>query len=265
MSAKVAKKFDNRFELNEEGLRRIHSDLRKRIPEEHQKEIIFEVHREDALVYRTSEIDRVLSESNDSTQKINSLTIEYKAKALNINLLFEAVRGAELTVVGEDRDEVFLISSELKEYIQKEVATISSFSFFSYGTVLTIFALCMAGTLMYLTNKLSGETTPEALKVILDSGDSNLKLNYLITSSRDASPESIPKFLIMLPAIFVFITAVPHRAILNYVLPGNIFLIGKQISIISNRRANAKNIFWGGIVALTIALATGYYFFWLAK
>jgi hypothetical protein len=122
MSAKVSKKFDKKFELNEESIRRIHSDIRKRVPEDKHKEIIFEIFREDSLVYQTSEIDRVLSENNDSTQKIKSIKIGYLDESLNIELIFDSVDGAKLTVVGEDRDTVYLISSELKEYIQKEVA-----------------------------------------------------------------------------------------------------------------------------------------------
>lgn len=265
MSAKVSKRFDNRFELNEENIRRIHSDIRKRTPPENHKDIIFEVFREDSLVFRTSEIDRVLSESNDSTQKIKELKIEYADNSLNILLKFSASDGAELTITGEDRDNVYLISSELKEYIQKEVCHLKSGNHSEKLGAILFFSL-MIVALNFLSG-VSGKPVDSAeLSKILASNDSADKLNYLINiaSEKNQSEQKI-KYLTFAPFVLMLFIFVPSKKIFNYFFPGNIFLIGKQITVIANRRGNARNIFWGGLVALAIAFLSGYYFFWLSK
>jgi len=266
MSAKVSKKFNKKFEINEEGLRRIHSDIRKRLPTEKQKDIIFEVFREDSLVYRTSELDRVLSENNDSTQKIISINIEYIDESLDIQLTFHVEDGSKLSVKGEDRDTVFLISSELGEYIQKEVSFLSGASWMGKALI-----ACVAlGVLLFIFSSSmksnAGPDISEALSAALKSTDTNEKLNYIINNIKNKqTPEpradTILALIVPLVAFFMF----PYSSAIRYFFPGNIFLIGKQINIINNRRGFVRNIFWCGIVALAIAMATGYYFFWLSK
>lgn len=266
MSAKVLKKFSKRFELNEEGIRRIYSDIKKRVPDENHKDIIFEVFREDSLVYRTAEIDRVLSEGNDSTRKIKNITIEYADNNLLLEINFDAEEGAQFTVTGEDRDDVYLLSSELKEYIQKEVAKISSFAFANTKTILLTYIIILTSLLLYSFKSLDASLDSEKLDEILLSDNINEKLNYII-GSRAIKPNisSAMTYMAALPILLVVSIILPFRKIFSYLFPGNIFLIGKQISVIANRRSAGKSFFWGGLVALAIALSTGYYFLWLAK
>lgn len=266
MSAKVSKKFNEKFELNEESLRRIHSDIRKRVPTEKQKDITFEIFREDSLIFRTTELDRVLSENNDSTQKIKSIKIEYLDESLAIELLFHVEDGAKLSVKGEERDTVFLISSELGEYIQKEV------SFLSGGTWMNrclLAIISLAAILLFVFTLKPPHITPdisETLSTALKSTDSNEKLNYIINNLNNSqTTDSRSSLIALIPAAFMLIFLLSHLNFAQYFFPGNIFLIGKQISIINNRRGFVRNIFWCGIVALAIAMITGYYFLWLSK
>ncbi|MFJ2427638.1 hypothetical protein [Pseudomonas sp. NPDC087804] len=265
MSAKVSKKFDKKFELNEESIRRIHSDIRKRVPEDKHKEIIFEIFREDSLVYRTSEIDRVLSESNDSTQKIKSVKIEYLDESLNIELIFDSVDGAKLTVVGEDRDTVYLISSELKEYIQKEVAFLFGGNLQSRNVLVGAMFISMLAILLVLTNSYSPVSITIPMSAALESTDLNVKMNYIISNMANKPRDTRAGFIMIIPVLLSFGVLLPLGKIMQYFFPGNIFLIGKQISIISNRRGFVRNIFWCVIVGSIIAMVTGYYFFWLSK
>ncbi|MBF6036379.1 hypothetical protein H8F23_24275 [Pseudomonas sp. P155] len=266
MSAKVLRKFQKRFELNEEGIRRIYADIKKRVPEENHKDIIFEVFREDSLVYRTAEIDRVLSEDNDSTRKIKNITIEYADKQLILEINFDAENGAQFTVTGEDRDDVYLLSSELKEYIEKEVAKISSFAFANAKTILFAYIIILMSIMLYFFRSMDVSTDTEKLQKILSSNDIHEKLNYIIdTRTIKPNTTNAMNYMIALPIILSLSAIFPFRKIISYLYPGNIFLIGKQTSVIASRRSSAKNFFWGGIVALVIAISTGYYFFWLAK
>lgn len=266
MSAKVLKKFTNRFELNEESLRRIYSDIKKRVPEENHKDIIFEVFREDSLVYRTAEMDRILSEDNDSTRKIKSIKVEYADPSLLLEINFDSEDGAQFTVMGEVRDDVYLLASELKEYIQKEVSTIPSPSFFSQKTIVLVVTSVMLGVLAYSMKNLEISTDAETLNAILASNNTNEKIDYLIRS-REVKLKIPSGIYVMFafPIILAMFMVVPFRKVFSYFFPGNLFLFGKQISVIASRRSTSRNFFWGGFVAFLIAISTGYYFFWLAK
>lgn len=266
MSAKVSKKFSKKFELSEEGIRRIHSDIRKRVPEDKQKDIIFEIFREDSLVYRTSEIDRVLSENNDSTQKIKSIKIEYLDESLSIELIFDAEDGSKLTVIGEERDTVYLISSELKEYIQKEVSFLSGGSWLNRPAIAAGMLLMFAALAYFFTKSISPQETQEQLTAALNTSDANEKLNYIINNVTNKQiQEGRANYVMLAPVLLLAIILTPIGAVLQYFFPSNIFLIGKQISIITNRRGVVRNIFWCVIVGVVIAMVTGYYFFWLSK
>lgn len=265
MSARVRKLFDKRFELNEEGIRRIHSDIRKRVPEDKHDNIIFEISRDDSLIFRTSEVDRVLSENNDSTQKISSIELEYIDDSIEISILFDANEGVGLSVVGESRDDVFLIASELKEYIQKEVANITKFSFFNSRFLFLLGSASIAAAMIFGMKSVNAYTSPEDLKGIL-AGSVDEKVNFLISSQETrASSNKTMGWILATTMGILGSTMIPFSKVINYLVPGNVFLIGKQIGIVNNRRNNAKNLFWGGAVAFFIAMATGYYFFWLSK
>lgn len=264
MSAKVALRFAKRFELNEENIRRIHDDIRKRTPNENRNDIIFEVFREDSLVFRTAEVDRLLSENNDSTQKIKELKIEYKDESLNITLEFDAEKGASLTIDGEERDKVFLIASDLREYIQKEVCHISTGIF--NKKFLLLGATLFLASFLIIIKWLSPHTPSASIEQALASTDSNIKLNHLINLlTAKQTTDDRAMMISLFPVFFMLLIFIPGEKIYNYFFPGNIFLIGKQISVITNRRGFVRNIFWCGVVALLIAFGSGYYFLWLSK
>ncbi len=264
MSAKVNNKFPKGFEISEESIRRIYADIKKRVPIENHHDIIFEVFREDSLVYRTAEVDRVLTEDNDSTRKIKSLRFLYVDNSLNIILAFDAEKGVEMTVEGEDRDTVYLISSELREYIEKEVAFIYNINKLTVPKLIPFYFVVVMVIVMFVLKS----TMPEQpnVETLLNSSDLNEKLNYLISFASKAKVMDRTYYVpILIPILFMLCILFPIEKLMRYFIPSNIFLIGKQITIVRNRRETTKNFFWGGLVALVIAFASGYYFWWLAK
>ncbi|HCB2264951.1 hypothetical protein, partial [Citrobacter freundii] len=124
MAANVEFDFPNYFEVDEEKLRRIHSILKNRLPEEHKDSINFIIKRSDNFIYQTESINDIIKEPNDSTSKIDSVKIYHESEDLNVGISLSNKNGASINVLGENRDDVFLLSSELKEYISKEVANI---------------------------------------------------------------------------------------------------------------------------------------------
>lgn len=265
MSAKVSKKFERGFELTEEGLRRLHADIRNRIPEESHGNIKIEVYREDSLVYKTAEIDRILSESNDSTVKIKSITIEYMDHSIDINLTFDSVEGAEVTIKGEDRDRVFLIYSDLKEYIQKEVAFLRAGSFASKpatSLISLVAIMTIVGVLLFS----SAPVQPADVNSIIESDNINEKINFLINDiNRKGSTEGRMKYMFLMPIILAIGLIMPANQILRFLFPYNTFLIGKEIQIVGNRKSFTNNLIWVVGIGTAVSLITGYYFLWLAK
>ncbi|WP_407200207.1 hypothetical protein [Citrobacter freundii] len=141
MAANVEFDFPNYFEVDEEKLRRIHSILKNRLPEEHKDSINFIIKRSDNFIYQTESINDIIKEPNDSTSKIDSVKIYHESEDLNVGISLSNKNGASINVLGENRDDVFLLSSELKEYISKEVANIKGMKWLQAKNILFIMVI----------------------------------------------------------------------------------------------------------------------------
>lgn len=262
MAANVEYNFKNHFEIDEEKIRRIHSIIKARVPSETVSEIGFTVTRADNLIYLTFEINDVINEANDSISKITSLEINSKDELLNLSVIFNDKSGASLKVTGEDRDNVFLLSSELKEYISKEVTTLKKWGVLEPRTMMSIMLLSMMVFICYQLTTEAAKISEESIKPLLTSTDVNEKLNFLIESKYNSSGMSsttiLPMFLLL--GFFITITTLPITKLIDFIYPRNIFMLGKQTSIIEKKRKLKSNIFWviivGGALSLTLTFFT---------
>ncbi|MCO4109624.1 hypothetical protein, partial [Citrobacter freundii] len=150
MAANVEFDFPNYFEVDEEKLRRIHSILKNRLPEEHKDSINFIIKRSDNFIYQTESINDIIKEPNDSTSKIDSVKIYHESEDLNVGISLSNKNGASINVLGENRDDVFLLSSELKEYISKEVANIKGMKWLQAKNILFIMVIIFFGYVTYI-------------------------------------------------------------------------------------------------------------------
>lgn len=257
MAAHVEHDFQNHFELNEEKLRRIHSILKKRINNNNQEVIKFTITRDDNLIYPTNNIDDIINEPNDSASKINEVEINYTSDNLFLEISFSNKYGCGLKISGEDRDNVFLLYSELKDYIAKEVSNLKNLSWLRSRFFLPIF---MFAFILYMTYLFWGlkQTSAETINQLIETTDLNKKINYLIVKAneRDSlTPPLMPMFAFM--GVAVITPLLPVSKFINYLRPVNTFLFGKEIQVIKSRRKTASNIFWvvivGGILSLTLA------------
>ncbi|MEQ9941074.1 hypothetical protein ABRP58_03290 [Pectobacterium aroidearum] len=257
MAANVEYDFENYFELDEEKVRRIHSILKERTKLSNEGKIKFQITRIDNFIYTTETIEDVIKETNDSTSKINNLIIHYNTDELIVIIQFNDKSGASINVTGDDRDNVFLLSSELRDYIKKEVA--NHIKWLDVATK-KIMIISMVMFLIYVTYLFStiAQYSSEQIQEIINNGSESEKLNFLINKDYVGS-SFIAKFtFVMATMIFVFILQlVPMGKISNYFFPKNTFLFGKQIQLITKRKKTNSNIFWvvivGGLISLILA------------
>ncbi|ELJ4027498.1 hypothetical protein QQW46_001199 [Escherichia coli] len=257
MAANVEFDFPNYFEVDEEKLRRIHSILKNRLPEKHKDSINFIIKRSDNLIYQTESINDIIKEPNDSTSKIDSIKIDYESEELNVGILLSNKTGASINVLGESRDDVFLLSSELKEYISKEVANIKRMKWLQAKNIVSLIMLLLVGYVTYIFSTIK-TVDIDTYKLAIDSTNPNDKLNYLISKGNKDSQIAkflSPMFLILLALITSQI--ISFNKIINFIYPVNVFLFGKEKTLIEKKKRNRSNIFWvicvGGALSLAIA------------
>lgn len=260
MAANVDYEFKNFFELNEERLRRIHSILKNRVNDSNSENINFRVTRVDNLVYITKNIDDIINEENDSVSKIISLEVYFGDESNRVSLFFKNKDGASMRITGSDRDNVFLLSSELKEYINKEVATIKNWNNLNFKEVAISSLIFISGFFLYKVKYLK-ENNESVIANALSSQDVNVKLDYIISHLSNTFQVTSPVLIMLLVTAFFIVTTsiFPISRFINYFFPRNLFLVGKQLSIIEKRRKTNSNIFWVVIVGGTISLLLAYF------
>jgi len=257
MAANVEYVFNKYFELDEEKLRRIHAIIKKRVNEKNQSDIEFLVKRIDNLVFITKNIDDIINETNDSTSKIQSIFISIKNDEQDLQVELSHRDGAALSLSGEDRDNVFLLSSELKEYISKEVANKRSLSWLQSRFILPFTMVIFVAYCMYVVSAASAEVSV-TLEQALHTSNIDEKLNYLIlkASKSSESYKLLPALLIMFTLLMLQL--LPISKVLNILFPKNTFLFGKEIQTIERKKKLASNIFWGVIVAGVLSAVIAY-------
>jgi hypothetical protein len=261
IGAHVKYNFKKGFLLDEEKLRKIHDIISKRIKD---NDVKYSVFREDAFSFETTKIEDIINEENLKGSRINEIRINQNKKneTLDFSLIFDD-SGTRLVIDGENRDAVFLLSSELKEYISNEVCILRSgtstdfrFSVISIANILILVGLVITlGSLFPTTNN-------EAIQKILESNDTNEKINLLIQDRFQGRTSSIATFspIIIILLVISFFSTLFYNKInrfVSYILPTNLFLFGKEFERYKQRLETKSKIFWVLFAGLIIAILAG--------
>jgi hypothetical protein len=261
MAAYVQHEFRRGFVLREENLRRINEIIRKRANfDSESRKLEIHVKRVDAFSYKASTIDEVLSEENSDADMIKSITFECVDKESDyfINLDFDASDGVYLRLVGPDRDEVFLLFSDLKAYVEAEVAKAWKYDIPTIKAAIVVLSMFMLfGGVMYT---IAASVDSDALKKAILSNDVNEKLNYVLTQRQRTPYEGFVLMGGLSVSAIMSAFVVPRTLVkgIRYLFPSNEFLIGKQIQRYAKRMTLRQNLFWGVVVAAAVGIATGY-------
>lgn len=265
MGAYVEQKFKKGFIIDEEKLRKIHEIINKRIINLNKPiKPRYTIYRYDSYSYDTNNLEDIIKEENNEWNGIKKLhiTVEY-AKEFNFILEFSQENNTRLEIEGNNRDLVYLLLSDLRNYLDNEVNTILNTKRIIIKinkAILSILSIILMGILFKLTLK-SNNSLEYDVKEIIKSSDINVKLNYLIEVKNSESNNLFKYFpltvVLLLSAILSSIT--DNNAIMrvaDYFYPYNVFLIGKQIDKYKQKKEFRSKILWtviGGFIISVIA------------
>ncbi len=256
MSAYVRHEFRRGFMLGEEHLRKLNEIVSARVSGiDPAIDLKFEVRRADSFQYKTKDVDRVAREENVANERVLAVALRAERNdEFYFNLEFDHQDGVSLLIVGEDRDAVFLLFSDVRSYIDAEVAKRllvdkRGIQFGgAIGSMLLFFVVLIAA---------SASFTPASMEAALATNDVNEKLNFLINTKSVQRSGAFFGILFAGAALpMIFLTPLPLR-ILSMVYPTNCFLLGKQRTNLENRSKLVGNIFWIVVVGGLISLLTG--------
>lgn len=253
MGAHVKHNFKKGFLVDEEKLRKIHDIILKRIRDDG---IEYHIFREDSFSFKTTNVDDIINEDNPKWAKINEIELNSKSKDFDLNIDFSE-ESVELSINGENRDDVFLLYSELKDYMSNEVCTLKVTyryisSYLSKGIFIAFVFSIICIAFIMSGNQMSEEVTNN----IIASNDIDKKINFIIQQNVIQSEEYKILYLFPIFLVPVFIYK-PILSIISYLFPSNLFLIGKEIENYKRKLKLRSNLFWGIIIASTISILTG--------
>jgi hypothetical protein len=264
MAANVEHRFRKGYLLDEERLRKLHSVIRDRIAgSDAEGQLRFKVYRGDAFSYETNELETVLGEDNADWRRLTRVDFGIRTAALNLMLIFSSQEGARLNIYGEDRDRVFLLFSDIRQYLEEEV-TLSRFNTGGLPRFVALLLLAISMVLVVVSTMLTGVTRiprPEAVSSALAATDARTKLDFLISQTREAPHTGTSRWLMagaMAAMLLVplALTSLPGR-VLAYLLPGNIFIFGAQKARFDRRRRLIGNVVWVVLIGFIVSFAAG--------
>lgn len=218
------------------------------------------MYRGDSYAYETASVDDVINEDNDDWRAITRLDLRAtQMDTFEFTLSFSN-RKPTLRIVGDDRDAVFLLFSDLKEYVTNEILASISISRDVERFVLP-FGLTLMMIVMFLVLGFS-EMDGADFSFAVASQDPVVKLNFLIEDRRQskesASYAKLMPLLLILPVLLSFTIAPLARAL----FPSNLFLFGKQRNRFDARRRLLGNIFWVVIIGFVVSIIAGVLVWW---
>jgi hypothetical protein len=272
LGAFVDNEFTKGYILDEERLRKINEILITRGSQIHNEcQPMYKIYKADSFSYTTENLEKILQENNADWEKIERITIFMKYNddfLLNLDFGDENIK---LHIEGKERDIVFLIFSEIKQYIGNEVAVIKPLITKKMKPFIPLFfSLIIVIFLMFSMFNNDTFTTKTSISKdnALGSQDINLKINYLIETQTDpSSAKSLPYLLIgMLFAMFIPVIGVDFLLKpIRYLFPNHIFLIGKEIEKHKKRISLRQNLLWVVIIGTLVGIGAGLFVWFFTK
>lgn len=253
IGAHVKYKFDKGFLFDEEKLRKINDIISRRITDT----IEYLIFREDSYSYKTTNLEEIINEDNLKWARINEIGISVENENFDLSLEFNK-NGTNLQINGSNRDDVFLLFSELKEYLSNEVCTKKVTSKFISDTIPTLFITILVGSL--IIKMLIDTRTPNIdgylVSNLLQSNDINEKINFLIQSeAKSNNTKSDTLFVIAMS--FLLLLMFFRESFTKFILyfyPTNLFLFGKEIDRYKKRLDIRSKLFWIIFIGILVSI-----------
>ena len=260
MSAYVEHVFSKGFLLDEEKLRKIVNIIEQRLLRtESQIPHSFKIFRADSYSYETKNLEDIIHEDNTNWKRIEKIEITAnKGDGFNFRLVFSG-EGTSICISGSNRDQVYLLFSDLREYLKNEVNICMVIPKELDSFIYTFFPMLMFLALIFLIYKIdSSLPTMEEIRKTTNSSELHEKLNFLIKYKSPETRSAIRAFWPMaLILVLVPIISILLKKYVYIFFPSNLFLIGVQKQRYERRRRICTNVFWGIIIAFIIGILAG--------
>lgn len=263
----VHKAYGQTFKLDEGSLRKISDTLRdhlKKLPEK-PFHIRYTAYRADESFYEVDDIDKVLTDDNSKSRRINRLLVRVLEKSesdldtkddkslVMIDFDIDDSKPVRVNVRGPDRDWCFLLAQDLDAQIERIIAgkikTLLSarWSDLVIGLLLSA-ALSSAAAWIFFKS-----TVPE--NAVLDPSDPNFDIpnayHGILFNIR------IVYFVLGGFLLFILLGVLSLSNILKRLLCSCVFYWGDEVEAYDRRKAWGRNIFWIVIVGLIISFIAG--------
>lgn len=260
--AHVDYKLKKPFVLDEEKLRKIHSIIKRQLSDKINDKYVFRVYRGDAYYYETNLLEEVIQETGEDWKQMTALIIRLNDDSQISFYLSFSSKGANLAIEGKDRNDVFVLYSGIREYLEGEIQVRQGVEKAIMVVVSICIVLAIYGLIMVAYFKYSGygNTEIEKKEIALHSSDIVEKINYLIqrnvTSS--SSKTALSEIVIAVLSIFGILFAISF--LVNWLyshLPRNELLFGKRKDYFDSRKERLSKLFWIGIIGFLITIIGG--------
>jgi hypothetical protein len=238
------------------------------------------VYRTDSIQYSGEDIEVVLKDENSEYQKITALDITCEEEGefffeLRFNNRGKYSNGVSLSISGHDTDFVHLLFSDVRQYIENEVAVLNPLKLIrgdlsAWVTVimsLAAFALLIA--VMLLVSQSNGTNlSDDNINSILSSSDINTKLNYLIERNTIRHRITISKPVVFVIAGILTALVLSSRFIRKQLVrffPSNVFAIGKGKERYKRMLELRSKIVWGVVVAFFVSGMAGLVIYFVTR
>lgn len=263
--------FKKGFILNEEHIKYISAIIHTRYDEK----IIYKIVKSNSYIYQTEHINELLNEENGKANFINELDIIMNKKGeLCLCLCFKKGMPSVLKIIGTEKDKVFMLYNELKNYIEKEVTTVRTFSLsntFKGVCLVLSMGLLFVGVLFYMY--FLSNTISDGLEEVISSSDIMVKLNYIIAHQGGADVITFEKYkFVFLPIILLSFLLIFFSDLFEVFWGKNgilvrtdYFLIGNQRNLYYKRTNMWNNVIWVIGVGFIVGVLAGLLVYFITK
>lgn len=263
----IQKTYGQTFKLDEGALRKITQILRDHVAKlpGNSYHIRFTAYRGDESFFEIDDLDKILSDDNAKSRRINRLTIrvmeqkesnpdtkEDKSLAF-IDFDVDDSKPVRVHVRGQDRDWCFLLAQDIHAQIERVTAgkikalLSASWANLAIGLALSIAITVGAAWLFFKT------TVPP--NTLLDSSDPSFSLPHayqgLVFNIR------IVYFVLGGFLLFILFGFFDCSRLLKRMIGASVFYWGDEIEAYERRKTWGRNIFWIIIVGLILSYAGG--------
>jgi hypothetical protein len=215
--------------------------------------------RSDGFQLATKDLNELLTDERLNEERLTHIGLDFEGEAISVDVRFRSSshQPVSLNVVGVEHDDVLLLTSALRRYINTEVLIRRAPGWI--GGIVSLVIVIAVVTFVFRSHP--HDPTFES---VLQSQDVAEKLNYLLQhGSHQGVYVSNGACLLVISMFVVAFFLIPHfffsedPIIFRHLYPKNLFLFGPTAALFKKRAALRRNLFWSGIVAIAMSLFAG--------